>query len=162
MDVVEEALRRDVDYSEAFDRRVRQLGDRLSQALGSGVRHDSDMNYNAGEGLVVYLADDGSVIDDEVQAGFRVTVRVSSRGPLWALFAWRRGPRAWDWLDLGHPLGKNPQVEALRRRIEQVLGGAGLHEVERPLLDEVVPGAVTGLDGAPATVREVLFCEICC
>jgi hypothetical protein len=47
------------------------------------------------------------------------------------------------------------------RNIDQIMAESKRTLVVAAELDELVAGAQTELDGAPATVRDVLFCELC-
>jgi hypothetical protein len=87
-------------------------------------------------------------------------VAVSARGPLWTLLAWRQDtPRHWSPLPIASIPG--PQAAATIATIERVMSAAELTRVPEDRLDDPVPDQVTDLDAAPATVRDVLFCEIC-
>lgn len=44
---------------------------------------------------------------------------------------------------------------------ERGMGEAGLRKVPGEALARPAPGHRTELDGLPATVRDVLFCELC-
>jgi len=122
MEGLERFLDAPVDYSPQFTERVAALGMTLSEALGAPVRHDTDMNYNPGQLLVVHLGPDGTVTGDEVAAAHAVKVAVSSRGPLWAVLAWRKGggPRVW------HPASTSDIGAGVLARIEEVMRAAGL------------------------------------
>jgi hypothetical protein len=157
----EHYLERPIDYSAGFTRRVAEIGERLSAELGVPVRQDSDMNYNPGQLLVVHLAAGGGPVAEETGAAWRITVVVSSRGPLWALLAGRAGDRPRVWLataaaDVEHGAGS-----AVVTAIARVLTAAGLERLPDADLDRPAPGQVTQMDGAPATLREALFCEVC-
>ena len=158
MESLERFLDAPVDYSTEFTDRVRGLADALAAALGAPVRHETDMNYNPGQLLVVYLGPNGTVTGDEVAADFAVKIAVSSRGPLWALLASRKGAGPREWFP-----GSISDVQSgsVLGTIEKTMGEAGLARVPDESLERPVPGRVTELDGAPATVRDLLFCELC-
>jgi hypothetical protein len=160
MDDWEPYLHAAIDYSAEFSERVAELGRALSAELGHPVGHDTDMNYRAGQLLVLYLGPDGASTGDQLGAATMLRIAVSSRGPLWTLLAWRQdAPRHWSPV----PLASIPGEHAARTiaTIERVLTAVGLHRVPEHRLDDPVPDAVTDLDGAPATLRDVLFCEVC-
>jgi hypothetical protein len=159
VDIIEQYSAVAPDYSREFTEKVGRLGEALSAALGVMVRHDDDMNYNAGQRLTVHLGADGEPTSDETKARYVLKAVVSSKGPLWTLLGFARGadPRVWYPLsvrEMGESAGRTSQ------RIAEVLDSAG-SRVEDELLDRPVPGQVTELDGAPATVRDVFFCEVC-
>jgi hypothetical protein len=143
-----------IERSEQFAERVAAVGQRLSAVLGIPVHHDADMNYRAGQLLTAYIGPDGAPVAADEGAGTMLRVAVSSRGPLWTLMAWRQdtprrgSPTA---VPAGDPV---PMIAA-------VLADAGLQQVPPDRLDDPVPGHETDLDGAPATLRDVLFCEVC-
>jgi hypothetical protein len=160
MDAWEPYLHVPIDYSKEFGERVAELGRALSAELGQPVALDTDMNYRAGQLLVVYLGPDGSVTGEAAEAATMLRIAVSSRGPLWTLLAWRQDePRHWSPVPLGSIPGEH--AAGTIAAIDRVLSAAGLRRVPEDRLDEPVPGAVTDLDGAPATLRDVLFCEVC-
>lgn len=149
-----------VDYSKSFDERVARLAETLSDALGVEVQHDTDMNYNAGQRISVLVTGDGKPTSDIGSADHRVTALVSSKGPLWARAAWRKGgPREW--------LVSSPQAvadsggDAVLTTIAETMDAADLRQVADEVLDNAVEGRVTEMDELPATVRDVLFCEVC-
>jgi hypothetical protein len=158
---LEHCLARPIDYSPGFTLRVGEIGERLSAELGVPVRQDSDMNYNPGQLLVVHLDAGGGPAAEETGAAWRLTVAVSSRGPLWALLIARAGHRPRLWLhtpaaDVEHGAGSDV-VTAVAR----VMAAAGLERLPDADLDRPAPGQVTQLEGVPATLREALFCEVC-
>lgn len=159
MDIIEQYAEAAPDYSREFTERVGRLGETLSAALGVAVRHDDDMNYNAGQRLTVHLDADGVPTSDEAKARYALKAVVSSKGPLWTVLGFVRGtdPRVWSPLplrEMGEP------ARSASQKIAEVLGPTG-SRVDEELLDRPVPGRVTELDGAPATVRDVFFCEVC-
>lgn len=149
-----------VDYSKSFDERIAGLAGKLSHALGVAVRHDTDMNYNAGQRITVLLTGEGKPTSDIGVASYRVTAMVSSKGPLWALSVWRTGagPREWVVASLDELAGVD---DAALTAIAKTMDEAGLRRVPDEVLDEEVEGHVTEMDELPATVRDVLFCEVC-
>jgi hypothetical protein len=157
----EQYLDRPVDHSAEFTRRVADLGEQVSRALGAPVRQDSDMNYNPGQLLVVHLDAAGRPTGSDTDAAWAATVAVSSRGPLWALLAGRAGagPRVWVSTATAE-LEDGPGAAAVGA-ITAVMTAAGLQRVPDADLDRLVPGRVTEMDGLPATVRDALFCEVC-
>jgi hypothetical protein len=147
-------LDRPIDFSESFRHRVSQIRDSVAAAIGVPVEHDTDMNYRAGQLLTVYLGPSGVPVADSSVAATMLRVAVSSRGPLWTLMAWHQdSPRHWSPAPV--PSGE-PAV-----MIGKVAAAAGLQRVPPERLDELVPGHETDMDGAPATLRDVLFCEVC-
>ncbi|MGQ0778308.1 MAG: hypothetical protein ACT4NY_28520 [Pseudonocardiales bacterium] len=161
MDTMQRFLDAPVDYSLEFTERVNDLADSLSAALGVPVRHDTDMNYNPGQLLIVYLLPGGSVTSDERAASHAVKVAVSSRGPLWAMLVSRKGDRELEWFPSTVGEIEDGSAGDVFATIERTMQAAGLVRVSDNTLEELVPGRVTELDGAPATVRDLLFCELC-
>ncbi|MGH2707055.1 MAG: hypothetical protein ACRDJK_02030 [Actinomycetota bacterium] len=120
------------------------------------------MNYNPGQMLVIYLFSDGSVTADERKASLSLKIAVSSRGPLWATLAFRKGEHDLEWLPCSiTEIGKNSRGDKVLQAIDNEMQAAGLSRVPDEILGELVPGRITELDGLPATVRDLLFCEIC-
>jgi hypothetical protein len=149
-----------VDYSKSFDERVAKLAEALSDELGGvAVRHDTDMNYNAGQRVSVMLTADGKPTADIAAAKYRITAVISSKGPLWALIPWQKvDGRAWVPVSVLELAGIGDTVLAAMAKI---MDAAGLRQVPDEVLGDEVEGRVTELDELPATVRDVLFCEVC-
>lgn len=150
------------DYSREFTERVRALADDISSAVGVPVKHQSDMNYSVGQQIRIYLTDDGLPIPDEPVASLALSVAISSKGPLYTLLAWHKRQEPSGWF----PIAPDEVLSASRTgkvadAVHRVMRKAGLSRVPEQVLDQLVPGQVTDMDGAPATVRDVLFCEVC-
>jgi hypothetical protein len=161
MDLIEGHKDAPVDYSPAFSARVSQLGDSLSTRLNVTVGYQRDMNYAAGQQIVIFLDRDLSVTSTEAEASYSLRVCVSSKGPLWALLLCaRKGSQTWEFIDISAILG-SPDATGGIAGIRDVMDAAGLTEIPHDSLEHLVPGKETDLDGAPATVRDVFFCEIC-
>ena len=162
MESIQPFLDAPVDYSDAFDARVASLAQAISAKLDVSVRHETDMNYNPGQLLVIYLLSDGSVTTDERRSSYSLKIAVSSRGPLWAIFVFRKGEGSLEWVpsSVTDICGSDRGREVLQA-IESELKAAGLSRVPDEILEELVPGRVTELDSLPATVRDLLFCELC-
>lgn len=161
MDTLRRFLDAPVDYSPEFTERVNALAESLSAMLGAPVRHETDMNYNPGQLLVVYLLASGAVSSDERAASHAVKVAVSSKGPLWAMLVSRKGDHELEWFPSAVSGIEDGQAGDVVAAIERTMQAAGFDRVPDSMLEEPVPGRVTELDGAPATVRDFLFCELC-
>jgi hypothetical protein len=148
-----------VDYSKSFDERVATLAKALSDELGGlPVRHDTDMNYNAGQRVSAMLTADGKPTADVASAIFRITAVVSSKGPVWALMPWHKDGRTW----VPVPVPELPgAADSVLAAITKTMAAAGLRQVPDEVLNDEVEGRVTEMDELPATVRDVLFCEVC-
>jgi hypothetical protein len=156
---LEPFLNAPVDYSPEFTARVRSIADALSAALSVPVRHQTDMNYNPGQLLIIHLTESGNVTPDETSAAYALKIAISSRGPLWALLVTRStAPRTWH---PATPADLPPAATPILTTIEQILTDAALTRVPDETLAHPVPGRTTDLDGAPATIRDLLFCELC-
>jgi hypothetical protein len=148
-----------IDHSTSFDERVAKLADTLSAELGVPVDQDTDMNYNAGQRVSVLVTGDGKPTLDPDSANYRVSVLVSSKAPLWARMVWRKtGPREWRPAPVSE-IADN--ADTVLRRIAETMDAAGLRQVPDDVLEDGVDGRVTEMDELPATVRDVLFCEVC-
>jgi hypothetical protein len=151
-----------VDYSVEFTARVGALGRELSTALAAKVEHDNDMNYNPGQKLQVWLRPDGRATSDPATASYRLTVVVSSRGPLWSLYGYRGfGPGAQVWYPCPvADIAALPGAAGVFHAVDECMRAAELRRVPDAVLEQPAPGHLTQLDGLPATLRDVLFCEI--
>lgn len=150
-----------IDYSESFTERVENLAQSLSTVLNVTVHHGSDMNYNPGQTLTVYLLSDGSVTPEPRAARCSLKIVISSRGPLWALLVLRKEAQELEWFPSSVNELRGEHASEVVAAVGRTMEEAGLDRVADEDLEQWVPGRVTQLDGAPATVRDVLFCELC-
>jgi hypothetical protein len=71
-------------------------------------------------------------------------------------------PRQYVWLSTPpSEVLAAPRANAVVEAVDAIMAAASVGHVSEEILDQPVPGHVTDMDGAPATVRDVLFCEIC-
>jgi hypothetical protein len=159
---VQPYLDRRPDYSREFTERVALLAERVAVAVGVPVTHQTDMNYSVGQQIRIYLTEDGSPVPDEQAATSALSVAVSSKGPLYTLLAWHRRQHPPTWLPTPPTeVLVAPRAKAVVEAVDTIMAAASMGHVPEEMLDQPVPGHVTDMDGAPATVRDVLFCEIC-
>ncbi|KAB2347837.1 hypothetical protein [Actinomadura rudentiformis] len=146
------------DYSGPFTDRVSQLGAELSDVLSADSSHDADMSYNAGQKLGLLFLPDGSPTTDPRAATYSLGIWISSKGPLWTriLHCGQEGDLAWR----PCPLSDFPNTSLLDT-IENFMRDKGLALVDDDILNQMAEGKETKMDGAPATIRDVLFCETC-
>ena len=163
MKIVNRYLDSPIDYSTEFTERVAGLGVALSARLRVEVRHKNDMNYNPGQQLIVYLTSEGSPVQEERAAHSFLEICISAKGPLWAILVLSAHPTSNFWYPstLAAISNDNGVAGATFEAISEVMASAGLNRIGEEVLSELVPGRVTELDGAPATVRDLLFCELC-
>jgi hypothetical protein len=133
------------DYSESFTRRVVALADHLKARCGATISHSADMNYASSQTIVV-MPESG---------GCQVRCYISSRGPLFAIATFEREGNAW----------RIAQVECrpcaqLIACVRDTLVEFGLREVPSKYWSLPAPGHATDMDGAPATMFDVLFSEL--
>ncbi|MFC6933539.1 MULTISPECIES: hypothetical protein [Actinomadura] len=150
------------DYSKECEERISGLGEELSRLLAVSLSHGSDMNYNAGQRLGTYLLADRSPTQDPRAATYSLGIWISTKGPLWTLLLHRGEPGKAEWFPA--PLSEvagTPEVDSLLHTIETYLRSKGYTRISEEALDEMLPDKETEMDGAPATVRDVFFCEIC-
>jgi hypothetical protein len=153
---------RPADYSQEFTNRVAGLAEELSTVLGVTVGHERDMNYRAGQLLTVHLGPDGTATGDAAQAWGAVKTAISSKGPLYALLAFRKKPGTNEWFPVGvSAAAREVAAGGALAAIVGVMRAAGLEQVPESTLDDPVPDHLTEMDDLPATVRDVLFCEVC-
>jgi hypothetical protein len=148
-------------YSKEFSEQVAALAKDLSGLLQRPVRHDSDMNYRAGQNLEfdVQAASPRSKSPVPVQ----VRVYISGKAPLFGVYCIERR-RVFERSEL---MGDQIPSQVLTgepastiNKVRQLLAKEGYQEVEEELFPIKVPGALTELDGLPSTVFQALFAEI--
>lgn len=158
--LIDGALKAPIDFSEIFTAKASAVARQIESVLGFPPHHAMQMDYRAGQILTVYFDSNGLPIRDERGSKTAVKVAISSRGPLFALLAYQRSDIAWSPTPIAEIL-RSPAVENAVDSIRSALHGSELTEISENELDELVPGFVTELDGSPATLRDVLFCELC-
>jgi hypothetical protein len=152
---IAKALKASPDYSENFTEAVAGVRGKLEKAIGQSVYHDPDMNYSASQSLSVSLDTHGQPVQrGDASARHELVFFVSSRGKLHTA-VWRTRISHKEWRLC------TPDVSpSLQSRLHRLIEEGGYALVQGPVLDELVPGAVTDMDAAPATVFEVLFSEL--
>jgi hypothetical protein len=157
---LEEILRAPTDYSAAFTSEVDRLAERAGQALGAPVEHGRDMNYASSQRLVVGIDAAGRPVPALGPSSVaKVVAYVSSKGKVFAVhtFEARTGSRALkEWLPTAKYSGGSEVVQKLSSTLE----AQGYRRIAGPVLEQLADGHVTEMDGAPATVFDVLFAEI--
>lgn len=162
MDVLDQYLDSPADYSKECEERISGLGKELSRLLAVPLSHGSDMNYNAGQRLGTYLLADRSPTQDPQAATYSLGLWISTKGPLWTLLLHRGEPGRTEWFPT--PLSEvadTPEGASLLHTIEAYLRSKDYTRIPEEALEEMLPGKETEMDGAPATVRDVFFCETC-
>ncbi|TMR01763.1 hypothetical protein ETD83_14110 [Actinomadura soli] len=151
-----------VDYSQSFSDRIARLGAELSTELSHSLSHDDDMNYNAGQKLSLYLTADGRPTDDARAANHALSIWISSKGPFWTAIV-HRGPEGeLTWYPGSvSAVRETPAGNQILETIDRFMASHDLTLVPEEALGQPAEGHETEMDGAPATVRDVLFCEIC-
>jgi hypothetical protein len=136
-----------VDYSPEFTRRVSELGTLLRRNCNAEVTHRSNMDYSAGQ--VLWLT-------TNLVADHQLRVYISSRGPLFAIRQFEQIARAWHEISQPTRIDDGGLADCTRRILQE----AGLAEVSKAEWSLPVDDRRTDLDGAPATVFDVLFSEL--
>ena len=154
---IERALAADPDYSPAFTERVVRLAEAMAAETGLHPVHSDNGNYNVGAFLTLHLDAKGNETANAPGARYALTVAVSSKGPLYTLLLADRDGNGF----YAAPFAEDLPFRTLVAQLRAFLREAGLLEVPQERLEEMVPGHLTELDGAPATLRDVLFCELC-
>lgn len=159
--LISDARRGEADYSPAFTERVGGLGALVSDQIGIPIRHDSTMNYRVSQMLELLLSEDLDPVQEQSEAARLLKIVVSSRVPAWTLLVFSRGDRPGEWTSTSSTQVWGRLAPRVRSAILSAMQGAGLQQVMEADLSDEVDDAVTELDGAPATVKDFLFCELC-
>lgn len=133
------------DYSESFTRRVEALADQVRARCGATVSHSADMNYASSQ-TITATPESGDC---------QVRCYVSSRGPLFTIATFEREGNAWRIAP--NECRSCAQLIACVRDISVEFA---LREVPSKDWSLPAPGHVTDMDGAPATLFDVLFSEL--
>lgn len=154
------------DFSSSFEE-AQKLADRFRVMLGCPVTLQVASDYTSAHAISVGVV--SSAVPDPP---WRVDIYLSLKGPL-AMLALYQQVRLDDARARARGLEKGGAVwkfrpnedvptslSAITRLITSVLGDAGVEVVEYSTLNDEVPGHERGLDGQPATVRDVLFSEL--
>lgn len=165
------ALQSPVDYSAEFSEKVKKIRDQISEELGTEVGLDSDMNYRAGQRIVVRFNDELEPIAwQDSLAVIDLSVFISSRASYHTYLLRRLEKPSFDFAKLGLPqpkdvwntvtAGEETWPKAAMTVIDSVMKKNSYVRLERSELSQVVDGKFTDLDGKPASMFEVLFSEI--
>jgi hypothetical protein len=161
-DFVLQALNAPRNDGAQFTALVAAFGQQFSSTLQLPIRHETDMNYCAGQSLRFELrAKQPNSSPKNLGALFEVMVFLSSKAPV---FAWYCFDRHGVFSKAHFPLlGPNQWPDSVRlmvSRLQPILVKAGWREVPFEILDAPAQNCVTDLDGSPATVFDALFAEI--
>ena len=153
---LERAIQAPTDYSPQFVQRVAELGEAITSRIGAQLEHDPDMNYSAAQKLTLWLDENGGVAQSYSNALFQLDFLVSSKAHVYTIVCWKRDN-----------LGRWQQSRESQDIFADLLSRAGgcLQELGYAFLPEsnlstIVDGHLTDLDGAPATLFQVLFSEL--
>ena len=154
-ELIDKALRVAPDCSEDFTNTVAGMRRKLELAMEAPVYHDSDMNYSASQKLSVFLDAQGKPVQrEDPWATNEVVLLISSRAKLYTT------------LGLERLVGNEWRVRTcdtapgLLSALHRLLQEEGYAHVQGTVLSEPAEGAVTEMDGVPATVFQVLFSEM--
>ena len=146
-----QAIEKEPDYSEAFTKKVDTLRKDLAVTLNIDLLHDTDMNYSVAQKL-------SHLTRDSNGKGYKMDIYISSRAPIFTV-CWLKCVSNNEWSAIvGEQLPKS--IQRLKEKVVVRLQEKGMKEIEADKLNELVPGAVTDMDGAPATFFDVLFSEL--
>ena len=154
--IVSAALPQPPDYSAEFTARVQALARLLAPALSMPLKHDTNMNYRAGQHLSCRLKLHG-------KGAVEIRFYISSKGPLFAIYVLDIGGTLTQPGQLGHPIAENLLPEEIAGPLDSartILSDQGYMEVPSSLFDTPAPGCTTELDDLPATLFQCLFAEI--
>jgi hypothetical protein len=165
-----EALSTPADYSCAFTERIRELGRHLSSVLGLTMSHNESMDYAAGQMLVLYLDSAAcSTESNSPEADYMISLFLSSRGRFVAVHVrhrdsspardYRVNRMGTQWM-LTRLCEVPFSIQGVIDRLGSAVASDGWEILDETVLNRLVPGAFTKLDGKPATVFEVLFSEV--
>jgi hypothetical protein len=153
------ALSRAPDYTITFDRRMERHREALAHDLRVPVYLDTDMNYSAAQKLTIFFDAQWQPCEkSDARRAFEVYVFISSRGPFFTTCILNRSNRnVWTL----YPQATNDdRCVRVVAQIRRSLTSRKLQELTGPVLEDLAPGHLTELDGAPATVLQVLFSEL--
>jgi len=156
-EMITAALPRSPDYSNEFTARVKALAQRLEADLNVPLKHDSNMNYRAGQ----YVSFGASL--KPAKGAVEVRIYVSSKAPLFGFYVLDKGGTLMEPAKASHPVPENRLPEGIASQLDvcrKRLSDAGYTEVAHSLFDVPAPGCTTELDDLPATVFQALFAEI--
>jgi hypothetical protein len=154
-DSIQSALTAPPDHSCEFTNKIKALRDKVETAIGAPVYHEPEMNYSVSQRMYLYFDESGRQVEEDADSRvLRLDFLMSSRAPLYtSITLVRIDTNEWQ---LGSSITEVAQLSAMHRILQQ----EGYEFVHGQILEELVSGAVTEMDGVPATVFEVLFTEL--
>jgi hypothetical protein len=129
-------------------------------AIGGDATVRLATDYSVSHMIESELDQHGRPVGDLAERRYLLKVAVSLVAAAWTLFLYELSAEAAAWVPCTEPMERVVARDVLRE-IDRLMAESGRSFVVPVALDELVAGAQTELDGAPATVRDVLFCELC-
>jgi hypothetical protein len=161
-DFVVAALNKPIRENSKFTDEIDSVGQQLSSLLQLSVKHETDMNYNAGQSIrfEIRVKRPGSSQKSKGSL-FEIMVFFSSRSALFVIYCFDRQQFLSNSnFPLIAPNLLPKEILKMCSSVSQQLEFSGFREVPFEILDLPAPNCVTDLDNQPATVFQALFAEI--
>lgn len=159
---IEASIKRSPDYSESFTSVVRDIRRILECELRVSIVHCEDMNYSAAQTLTIFFDDKLQPLGHDCNPGsYKLVILLSSKGFFFTIICYQRDISKQQ---LVWHLLTNEHVPSIVLRVgvqaSTILNRIGWRQLTKPQLEEVVEGYYTEMDGAPASVFQLLFSEL--
>jgi hypothetical protein len=154
---IQNAVDAPADFTNTFTGKVESIGITLRELIQVPIAHKKDMNYANGQSLCFGLDADGHAMSRET-ALYEIYVYISSKGELFAFhFLIRVKLNEWRPIEEAElPHGSSDLIFRVNEQLETL----GYERVPKAELAKEVPGQFTEMDGAPASLFDVLFSEL--
>ena len=148
-ELLQKALGSPPDYSGRFSAKVADIVVNISRHCGLSTEHDTSMDYSSAQ----------KISWERTESHPRIQYRlfVSSRGPLYTILPYLADEHG-DWRRSADD--SVFQEDSAVACVQSVLESHGYEFVATDLLERPAPGHVTDMDGAPASLRDVIFTEL--
>jgi hypothetical protein len=153
------ALSSSPDLSADLRTEVAEQARAVAAATGAHVVARFATDYSVSHMIEISLGENGDPVRDVAEQRYLLKAAVSLVAPAWTVFLYQRVDER-TWVPSSQPVERVVPSDVWRK-IEDLMAEKGRCFVATDALGESVPGARTELDGAPATVKDVLFCELC-
>ena len=161
---IQEALDTPADYSQDFTRKVAVICARVSKDLGFSLHQDDDMNYSSSQRLFVFMDKSSNVCSKESpKSTYELVFLLSSKACFFTALCLRKvkdrasGTEHWEIVRHAVASEVEEMMESIAQKVEEHSGHV---QLKGDLLNQKVEGKFTEMDGAAATVFEVLFSEL--
>jgi hypothetical protein len=160
------SLKNPPDYTEKFTEKIKKIRDSISAPIGWALYHDKDMNYSAAQRLCLFLDENYSISNKHsIRTKYEIVFLMSSKANFFTYVCLQKkepdcnGNHVSYW-ELMSEEQIQPDISQYIRVVCDKIIKHGYELICGDVLQKKIEGSFTELDGAPATLFEILFTEL--